>query len=147
MRPTSYSDPCLPAAPVQSRRKRLASASGDLVWDDGKNELIKKPDADHGVHLWDVATGQRVLSLKSLSGFGGSAAFSPDGKQLVTGSQGGRIRIWDAGTGQEIRSFKENGIGNLAFSPDGKALIFGGADGIKLIDAATGQERLTSKSA
>src|SRR5207245_3721036 len=70
------------------------------------------------------------------------------GKQLVTDSQDGTIRIWDAGTGQEIRSFKGHtrSVGNLAFSPDGKMVVFGSENGIKLCDAATGKELLTSKS-
>ena len=126
--------------------QRLASASGDHDWDEGKNEMIIKPGADQ-VHLWDVATRQRILSLKSPSGFGGKVAFSPDGKHLVTDSQDGMIRIWDAGTGQEVRSFQghTSAVGNLAFSPDGKVVVFGTANEIKLCDVATGKELLNSK--
>jgi WD40 repeat protein/tRNA A-37 threonylcarbamoyl transferase component Bud32 len=127
--------------------KRLASASSDSVgWDQSKNEPVKKLGADQA-HLWDVTTGQRIMSLDSPSGFGGNVAFSADGKHLVTDSQDGMIRIWDAGTGQEIRSFQghTSAVGNLAFSPDGKIVVFGTENGLKLYEAATGKELLTSK--
>src|SRR5205085_1069883 len=55
--------------------KRLASASGKPVWDEKQNKMVKKPGTNQ-VHLWDVATGQPILSLKSPSGFGGKVVFS-----------------------------------------------------------------------
>src|SRR5262249_36812794 len=125
--------------------KRLASVSTDYAWDEVKNGVDKKPGAAQ-VHLWDLVTGQRVLSLKNPDSSGMNVAFSPDGKQLITVGQDGTIRFWDTGTGQEVRGFKEkSGIGNLAFSPDGRTVLFGSPDGIKIIDAATGKELMTSK--
>ena len=53
-----------------------------------------------------------------------SAAFSPDGKRVVTGSFDGTARIWDTGTGKVLRTLD---IGMLvyfvAFSPDGKQIL------------------------
>src|SRR5262249_35040022 len=51
------------------------------------------------IHLWDVATGKD----RPISGQGAflySAAFTPDGKTLATGSEQG-IVLWDAVTAKE----------------------------------------------
>jgi WD40 repeat protein len=80
-----------------------------------------------------------------------SLAFSPDGKQLVSGHQYGRVRLWDVdkalalekGTIPEAShtiSIGRVGIVSLAFSPDGKRLATGSADyRITLLDPINGK--------
>lgn len=81
-----------------------------------------------------------------------TVAFSPDGKQVLTG--GSRTaRLWDTATGLELRQFQVypdkfdksgfygNFVKSMAFSPDGKYVLTGGGDGMaRLFDAATGKE-------
>src|SRR5262249_42902698 len=50
------------------------------------------------------------------------AAFSPDGKRIVTASGDNTTRLWDAETGQSIGELKAPGGGfvySAAYSPDG----------------------------
>ena len=47
---------------------------------------------DAWVSIWDMATGQEVLSFK---GVGSSMAFSPDGRRFAAGADDGTITIWD----------------------------------------------------
>ena len=52
-----------------------------------------------------------------------SVAFSPDGKQIVSGSWDETVRRWDAATGQQLLPAFEghtDGVTSVAFSPDGK---------------------------
>ncbi|PVH68254.1 hypothetical protein DL98DRAFT_441609, partial [Cadophora sp. DSE1049] len=52
-----------------------------------------------------------------------SLAFSPDGKQIVSGSYDRTVRRWDAATGQLLLPALEghtSGVTSVAFSPDGK---------------------------
>jgi WD40 repeat protein/serine/threonine protein kinase len=105
--------------------KRLAGASED------------------GVKLWDAATGQELLTLKA---YGRKVAFSPDGKQLVTGLDEGTLKVWDVSTGQELLPLKGHSarITGAAFSSDGKRLVSASQDQtVKVWDAQTGQELLT----
>ncbi|HSI14729.1 MAG TPA: c-type cytochrome domain-containing protein, partial [Chthoniobacter sp.] len=64
-----------------------------------------------------------------------AVVFSPDGKQLATGSgepsRGGELKLWDATSGQLVRDFPKvhsDAVLSLEFSPDGKLLASGAAD-------------------
>ncbi|KUJ06164.1 HET-domain-containing protein [Mollisia scopiformis] len=55
-----------------------------------------------------------------------SVAFSPDGKQIVSGSWDGTVRRWDAATGQQLLPALEghtDEVNSVAFSPDGKQIV------------------------
>ncbi|PVH67833.1 hypothetical protein DL98DRAFT_636703 [Cadophora sp. DSE1049] len=59
-----------------------------------------------------------------------SVAFSPDGRQIVSGSEDTTIRRWDAATGQQLLPALEGHTGwvsSVAFSPNGSP--YGGHDG------------------
>jgi WD40 repeat protein len=72
-----------------------------------------------------------------------SAAFSPDGKRIVTTSQDKTARLWDADTGKPIGEplkGHENYVLSAAFSPDGKRIVTASADRTaRLWDAETGK--------
>ena len=61
-----------------------------------------------------------------------SAAFSPDGKRVATGSWDGSARIWDPENGKETAALGcigRGGVVSTAFSPNGKRLVVGSVDG------------------
>jgi Tol biopolymer transport system component/dienelactone hydrolase len=102
---------------------------------DGKS-IITAGDDDGTARVWDVVTGKIVRTINQPPVVIG-AAFSPDGKYIVTTSIANEARLWDAATGQQLRIFPS---GTIFFSPDGKYLLAGGADHTaKLLDVATGQ--------
>ena len=72
-----------------------------------------------------------------------SVAFSPDGRQILSGSYDRTIKLWDAATGREIRTFTGHSaaVWSVGFSPEGTRIVSGSGDyTIKLWDAATGRE-------
>src|SRR5262249_43552687 len=76
------------------------------------------------VRLFDAATGKELRVLGGGNVFGRAAAFSPDGKLLVTGTFDGSLRLWRVGNGQMVGEVKAHDrlVTAVAFSPDGKAL-------------------------
>ena len=72
-----------------------------------------------------------------------SAAVSPDGKLVATGSWDHSAKIWDAATGHAIRKLDGGHTGyinSVEFSPDGRELLTASDDGTaRLWNVATGK--------
>jgi WD40 repeat protein len=76
-------------------------------------------------------------------GFVSAVLFSPDGKELLSGSGDGLIRVWDAETGKELRRLggHKGGVLSLSLARDGRTLASGGADrAARLWDLRAGKE-------
>jgi eukaryotic-like serine/threonine-protein kinase len=103
----------LAVAPLHSRKIQVLSMDTLALQKefaghrDGQSELTLSPDGntlasaglDQTVKLWDVATGEELLTLDGFRGPIWSLRFSPDGKALATFSgtgpnKPGEIRLW-----------------------------------------------------
>jgi len=76
------------------------------------------------VQLWDAATGALLQTLEGHTENVTSVAFSPDGKQVVSGSGDQTVRLWDAATGALLQTLEghTDWVRSVAFSPDSKLL-------------------------
>jgi WD40 repeat protein/tetratricopeptide (TPR) repeat protein len=129
---------------------RIASASGGTEFDT-RTGKIKRQWGE--VKVWDVQSGQQVLSLVGHKGVVNSVAFSPDGTRLATGSFDQTVKVWDAQSGRQLLSLEGHTgpVSSVAFNPDGTRITSGSGDDnnpgkpgeVKVWDAQTGQLLLT----
>jgi len=70
-------------------------------------------------------SGREIHVLKGHTDHVTDAAFSADGKRVVTASEDNTARIWDAENGREIHVLKghNNGVYRAGFSTDGKRVV------------------------
>ena len=83
---------------------------------------------------------RELIVLGGHQGRGLSAAFSPDGKRIVTQSKDKTARLWDGETGKPIGEplKHEDAVWSAAFSPDSRRIVTASADKTaRLWDAET----------
>jgi hypothetical protein len=92
-----------------------------------------RAQADNPLRLSSLGPGH-VPVLRSILGQAEpvrSAAFSPDGKRVVTASLDASARVWNAENGKPAAELKGHAgpVNSAAFSPDGKQVVTASGDG------------------
>lgn len=91
--------------------------------------------------VWDVQTGKTVTVPNWPQRRIAATAFSPDDKQLATGSHDRTCRVWDAQTGMPLSPPMEHAapVTSVVFSRDGLCLLTVAANEVRVWQATTGQ--------
>ncbi len=81
--------------------------------------------------IWDVQTGNLVQTIRVVP-YGEIyvkwAAFSHDGRRLITSTSFDEIQVWDLRTTESLNRFSINTAYGLALAPDSDELLAGGRD-------------------
>jgi WD40 repeat protein len=103
----------------------------------------------YSARLWDMADGREVRRFEwdfrffnIVALYYSAAAFSPDGRRVLTNS-GDTPRLWDVANGREARRFEGGSdfVTAVAVSPDGRQVLTGSWENTAVLwDAATGAE-------
>lgn len=81
------------------------------------------------VQIIEIETGKTLHELQGHEGPIVSAAFSPDGKKLVTSSYDKTARIWEVDSGKELQKLEGHTgfVLSAVFLPDGKEILTTGS--------------------
>lgn len=117
-------------APAGRPLLTLAGARGEPVMAvfSPQADLLATSDESNAVTLWNVGSGQKVVTLPDRAL---AADFAPDGKQLATCHDDQTLKVWDATTGRAVMTLTSD-IGlarRVTFAPDGKLLAAARSDG------------------
>lgn len=109
------------SVPLVSDWPKASGIATAVVSPDGKYFAVA---GGGGAQIWEVATGRAVSPLlRNLDlSLTHSAAFSPDGHTLLTGSAEGAVRRWSVPSGQALGQPLEHPTSVIlaAYSPDGR---------------------------
>ena len=123
--------------------RKLASPGGVqsiAVSPDGRYLLAGGQLSDR-LDLWHLPTGREVNTNMRHDDLYVVAAFSPDGRLIVSGcgydmsNKDPSVRVWEVASGQEVRRFEGHraGIYSVAFFPDGRRVASAGSDAIAMV--------------
>ncbi|KAL4996715.1 WD40-repeat-containing domain protein [Aspergillus recurvatus] len=103
---------------------------------DGKK--IVSGARDKTIRIWNTDTGKLVLTICTQCSF--TAAYSPDGLLIASGSINGLLEMRDAQTGNLIRNFVGMGepVWSIKFTPDGTYLASAGDNIVQIYSVETG---------
>jgi WD40 repeat protein len=125
--------------PVDSQAGEPSVVTAVAISPDGR--LVAAAGDDHLVHLWSLADGRRLHSLRGHLDWVRSLSFSADGARLASGGDDRRVLVWDLASGRQAQALGGNdkAVYCLRYSPDGRTLAAVGFDRqLKLYEAASG---------
>ena len=121
---------------------RLADRESSTISPDGRWIVSADRNTD-AFDVFDVATLQRIRSLKDIDPTDEFATFSDDSKLFVSIGTHRIVTVWNTETWSVIQriSVPSRGLHMPAFHPDGRTLAFADALGfIRLVDIRSGRE-------
>lgn len=92
----------LPGMRLARKMRGHGAAAKTVAFHPGNPAVLVSGGADAAVRLWDARSGREYVSYKGHDGAVTAVVFSPDGKWLATGDDGGTARLWDLAAGKLI---------------------------------------------
>jgi WD40 repeat protein len=130
---------------VQPECEQAEAFGRGVFSEDGKYLAISRylssrfgGDTDHGIRIWEVATGKEVAKFAWPDG-SWPFVFSPGGREIIGTSAVGKVQLFDLQTEQRYQEYTSHldSISALALSADGRTLVSASMDSTLLVwDAA-----------
>lgn len=114
-----------PGIQVQSYQDHRGSIKA-IAWSpDGAR--IASAGKDNTVHVWNAATGDRLVMYQEHTQAVEAVTWSPDGLEIASGSSDATVQIWGSRTGKTTLTYTNHreSIRALAWSPNGIYLASG----------------------
>jgi len=131
--PPTASSPAPPQPATTPAKPRRTASTGELAGHGGPVKAVTVDrrtgraltgSFDYAMMLWDVSAEppRQLRRLDQHDGAVNTAAFLPDGRRALAGSDDGTVTLWDLETGAVLHRFTghQNKVIGLAVSEDGK---------------------------
>jgi WD40 repeat protein/serine/threonine protein kinase/tetratricopeptide (TPR) repeat protein len=129
------------------KRRHGTSPATAVSWSPDGRRLVSG-DINGLAEVWELSTGQKVVSAQLQTPPIYAVAWSPDGRRIASGGTDQTVRVWDPTSGEEFLRLDVPGskVAQCQWSPDGRRLAVSGADGtIWIWDASAAYQYLNSQ--
>jgi len=95
-----------------------------------RDNALLASGGENTIHLWQVAQGKPLRTIKLNNSYVRCMALSPNGDILVSGLDNSSVQLWRVADGALLRTLEGHNAGvlSVAFSPDGQTLASGSVD-------------------
>ena len=89
---------------------------------------VVSASADRTLKVWDLASGQEVITLHGHAARVRAYAVTPDGRRVVSASEDQTLKVWDLESGACLLTHRAN-VGYRAVAATATTIIAGGING------------------
>src|SRR6266699_3415234 len=120
---------------------------GSLAWSPDGTRLVSG-SADGSARVWQVSSGEPLVSYRGHQGRVYSVAWSPDGRWIASGGEDTTVHLWEP-DGTPLLMYQGHSAWirrALAWSPDGRSIIsveLEGGDSARRWEVSTGEDWLS----
>ena len=130
-----------PQSQITLPKPRPYSYSRAFITYNPDGSLLVIPNGK-ALEIYNVRDGTLVKTLAGHSKDVTAGTWSRDGAKIISGDEGGTVKIWDAAAGSEIRSIggQKGNVSALEATPDGTKFVGSSGNILKVWDIASGTE-------